>query len=167
MSATQEVPPPFATGLPGPAPVLREDRLDYAPHPSNVSFSRRRVARLVTEWGYPERSGDAALLVSELATNALLHGAGPERLFRVRLILVPGALRIEVSDAGVERPRERGERVGAGDETGRGLLIVSQVADRWGAESRVVGKTVFAELDLTRTECGNADGPARGARAHR
>ncbi|MFB7913609.1 ATP-binding protein [Streptomyces sp. NPDC056061] len=148
VSAAQEVPPP-GPALPALVPVLREDRLDYTPHPRNVGFSRRRTARLVAEWGYPELSGDAALLVSELATNALLHGAVPERLFRVRLALVPGVLRIEVSDACGEHPHGPGERMGAGDETGRGLLVVDRVADRWGAESRVVGKTVFAELALT------------------
>ncbi|OKJ26727.1 ATP-binding protein [Streptomyces sp. CB01580] len=132
-----------------PEPVLREDRLDYTPHPHNVAFSRRRAARLIAEWGHPELSSDAALLVSELATNALLHGAVPERLFRVRLALMPGVLRIEVSDACGERPCGPGARVGAGDESGRGLLIVDRVADRWGAESRTVGKTVFAELALT------------------
>ncbi|MEU9846728.1 ATP-binding protein [Streptomyces sp. NPDC047985] len=158
---------PSRTGVSGPGPVLREDRLDYTPHPHNVAFSRRRAARLIAEWGHPERSSDAALLVSELATNALLHGAVPDRLFRVRLALMPGLLRIEVSDACDERPAGPGARVGAGDETGRGLLIVDRVADRWGAESRTVGKTVFAELDLGQ---GHEDvgGPARrNARAHR
>ncbi|MFD7065686.1 ATP-binding protein [Streptomyces sp. NPDC059913] len=132
-----------------PEPVLREDRLDYVPTAESVSFSRRRAARLVREWGYPGLAGDAALLVSELATNALVHGAVEGRLFRVRLTLTGTALRVAVSDP-------RGERLPglreATDEEcyGRGLLIVKRIADRWGVEPRAVGKIVFAELDLLR-----------------
>ncbi|MFF9590548.1 hypothetical protein ACF1FX_15215 [Streptomyces sp. NPDC014646] len=59
--------------------------------------------------------------------------------------------------------RARG-RTGAGDETGRGLLIVDRVADRWGAESRTVGKTVFAELDLAAREVKTPVGPRVGTR---
>lgn len=87
------------------------------------------------------------MLVSELATNALLHGAIEGRLFRVHLTLTATTFRIAVSDA-------RGERLPglreAGDDEcyGRGLLIVARLADRWGVEPRTVGKTVFAELAL-------------------
>ncbi|MFI6722931.1 ATP-binding protein [Streptomyces atratus] len=93
------------------------------------------------------RPTHAALLVSELATNALLHGAVQCRLFRVHLTLTATTLRIEVSDA-------RGERLPglreAGDDEcyGRGLVIVARLADHWGVEPRTVGKTVFAELAL-------------------
>ncbi|GGT25787.1 hypothetical protein GCM10010207_26520 [Streptomyces atratus] len=142
MTSAQEKPP-------APEPVLREDRLDFAPTARSVSFARRRTARLVREWGYPGLVGDAALLVSELATNALLHGAIRGRLFRVHLTLSAAMLRIAVSDP-------RGERLpglrAAGDDEcyGRGLVIVAGIADHWGVEPRNVGKTVFAELALQR-----------------
>lgn len=131
--------------LPAPEPVLHEDRLDFTPTARSVSFSRRRTARLVRERGHPGLAGDAALLVSELATNALLHGAIRERLFRVHLTLTATTLRIAVSDARGERQPSLRE---AGDDEcyGRGLLIVARLADRWGVEPRTVGKTVFAEL---------------------
>ncbi|MFE5090876.1 ATP-binding protein [Streptomyces sp. NPDC056638] len=130
-----------------PDPVLREDRLDFTPTARSVSLSRRRTARLVREWGHPGLAGDAALLVSELATNALLHGAIRGRLFRVHLTLSAATLRIAVSNP-------RGERLPglreAGDDEcyGRGLVIVARIADRWGVEPRTIGKTVFAELAL-------------------
>uniref|UniRef100_A0AAU2V914 ATP-binding protein n=1 Tax=Streptomyces sp. NBC_00003 TaxID=2903608 RepID=A0AAU2V914_9ACTN len=129
-----------------PAPEY-EDCLDYTPTARSVSLARRRAAKLVTAWGHSELAGDAALLVSELATNALLHGCLRDRLFRVRITLGPAALRIEVSDP-------RGEsgpspRVAADDEQfGRGLLLVGALADRWGTEPRTVGKTVYAELAI-------------------
>ncbi|MCX4846785.1 ATP-binding protein [Streptomyces sp. NBC_00893] len=132
-----------------PDPVLREDRLDFTPTAESVSSSRRRTARLVREWGYPGLAGDAALLVSELATNALLHGAIRGRLFRVHLTLSAATLRMAVSDPRGERLP--GLREAADDECyGRGLAIVARIADRWGTEPRTVGKTVFAELALRR-----------------
>ncbi|MFF1922253.1 ATP-binding protein [Streptomyces sp. NPDC058221] len=132
-----------------PDPPLQEDRLDYTPTARSVTLCRRRAARLVTDWGHSHLAGETALLVSELATNALLHGCMRGRLFRVHLILTAAVLRIEVSDP-------RGERLpglreaGADDCYGRGLLIVARLADRWGVEPRTVGKTVFAELTVGR-----------------
>ncbi|MEU0380476.1 ATP-binding protein [Streptomyces cyaneofuscatus] len=141
MTAAQE------TSAPAPEPVLREDRVDYAPTARAVSLSRHRAARMVLQWGHPGMAGDAALVVSELATNALLHGAIRGRLFRVHLTLTEFVLRIAVSDP-------RGERLPClqrphdDDCYGRGLLIVAQLADRWGVEPRTVGKSVFAELSV-------------------
>ncbi|MEU1467023.1 ATP-binding protein [Streptomyces sp. NPDC005761] len=151
ITAPQEAPAPE----PDPHPPLHEDRLDYTPTARSVTLCRRRAARLVTEWGHPDRAGEVALLVSELASNALLHGSMRGRLFRVHIALTATTLRIEVSDP-------RGERLpglreaGADDCYGRGLLIVAQIADRWGVEPRTVGKTVFAELIVRQ----RADTPA-------
>ncbi|MFH9615247.1 ATP-binding protein [Streptomyces pratensis] len=139
MSAAQEIP--------APDPVLRRDRLDYTPTTRSVSLCRHRAARLVTRWGFPDLAADAALMTSELATNALLHGSLRGRLFRVEFTLTATVLRIAVSDP-------RGERLpvlrqAADDECyGRGLMVVAQLADDWGTEPRAVGKTVFAELAL-------------------
>ncbi|MFJ2705983.1 ATP-binding protein [Streptomyces sp. NPDC087428] len=142
MTAAQEKAPAST-----PEPVLQEDRLDYTPTARSVHLCRRRAVRLVTEWGYPNHVGEVALLVSELATNALLHGSVRGRLFRVHLLLTATTLRIEVSDPRGERlPAVR--EAGDDDCYGRGLLIVARLADRWGVEPRTVGKTVFAELVL-------------------
>lgn len=143
MTAAQAAPTP----APEPDPPLYEDRLDYTPTARSVTLCRQRTVRLLTEWGYQDQAGEAALLVSELATNALLHGSLRGRLIRVHLILTAAALRIEVSDPRGERLpglREAGDQ----DCYGRGLLIVAGLADRWGVEPRTVGKTVFAELAL-------------------
>ncbi|MFI5745841.1 ATP-binding protein [Streptomyces sp. NPDC051644] len=123
-----------------------------------LSPTRRgaRLARLLTtahlgEWGLP--SGTAAQIVAELAANALVHGCVPGRDFRLGLTVHSGALlRIEVSDARGEclPPGPAGLAIPGDDcESGRGLLIVEALADRWGVSSGPFPrKTVWAELDL-------------------
>jgi anti-sigma regulatory factor (Ser/Thr protein kinase) len=83
------------------------------------------------------------LLVSELVTNALLHGKGPVEL---RLRLTRDRLVVEAEDGGQHLPRRR--RAGEDDEGGRGLHLVSTLADRWGARLTDDGKVVWAEVTL-------------------
>ncbi|MEN3583901.1 ATP-binding protein [Streptomyces sp. ZYX-F-203] len=145
MAETAGSPAPAPTLTPAPV-VLREDRLDYTPVSRSVPSARRRVARLVVDWGAPELAGDIALVVSELMTNALLHGTPSGRLVRVHLSLRDGGvLRLEVGDPRgkrLPRPRPPGEDSG---RFGRGLLLVGALTDRWGWEPRTVGKVVYAE----------------------
>ncbi|RVU19296.1 ATP-binding protein [Streptomyces antnestii] len=134
-----------------PPPALHEDVLDYTPTSRSVPLARHRTARLVTEWGHPALAGDVALTLSELMTNALLHGSLRDRLIRVRVALAAATLRVEVSDPRGERlPRSR--LADGTDQFGRGLLLVGALADRWGCEPRNgPGKTVYAEWRL---DCG-------------
>uniref|UniRef100_UPI0033A23E2F ATP-binding protein n=1 Tax=Streptomyces clavifer TaxID=68188 RepID=UPI0033A23E2F len=119
-----------------------------------LSPTRRaaRLARLLTtahlgDWGLPTES--AAHIVAELAANAMLHGRVPSRDFRLSLAVHDDRLlRIAVTDTLGERlpllapPAEYAE-------SGRGLLIVEALADRWGVDfGPVPRKTVWAELDL-------------------
>ncbi|MEU4260965.1 ATP-binding protein [Streptomyces argenteolus] len=125
-----------------------------------LSPTRRgaRLARLLTtahlgDWGLPAES--AAHIVAELAANAAVHGRVPGRDFRLRLAVHRDVLlRIEVTDCRGERPPPAPGTVGApadGAESGRGLLIVEALADRWGVDvGPVPRKTVWAELDLAR-----------------
>ncbi len=135
--------------------ALRYDRLDYTPLLKSVTLARRRAHRLLTEWGHPELAADTALLVSELSANAVLHGCLRDRFFRVEFTLTDRTVRIAVTDPKGEilpRPRVAAED----DMFGRGLLIVREIADRWGVHELAVGKSVWGELDLVRRT-----GPAR------
>lgn len=132
-----------------PEDPLHHDRLDYTPLPKSVTLARRRAHRLLTDWGHPELAADAALLVSELGGNAVLHGCLRDRLFRVELTLTERVVRISVSDPKGELLPSLREAT-ADDMFGRGLLIVGQVADRWGVCELSVGKTVWCELDVVR-----------------
>ncbi|WP_274562021.1 ATP-binding protein [Streptomyces spiramyceticus] len=126
-----------------------------------LSSTRRgaRLARLLAvqqlaDWGWARDSETvqtAALLVAELATNAVTHGRVPGRNFLLSLVVTrqPGettTLRIEVADCGGERPPVPLKPESTA-EHGRGLLLVEALAVRWGADPRPPsGKTVWAEL---------------------
>ncbi|MGF6943552.1 ATP-binding protein [Streptomyces auratus] len=121
-----------------------------------LSATRRgaRLARLLAteqlrSWGLP--FDPSLLLVAELAANAVLHGRVAGRCFRLGLVVTsPATLRIEVTDTRGDRLPVRTPNVGGLlAESGRGLLLVAELADRWGVEEGPVPcKTVWAELDL-------------------
>jgi serine/threonine-protein kinase RsbW len=96
----------------------------------------------------PQLCQTAALLISELATNAVRHSGA--RAFTVRLEHDPehGRLWAGVSDTGLGQPVPRDPAVTA--EHGRGLRLVGLLADRWGAHRRRATneKTVWFELHV-------------------
>ena len=117
-------------------------------------LARRLAAQQLAEWGWSydsAASGAVAQIVAELAVNAVQHGHVPGRDFRLRLELDDAdGLRVEVVDARFDRlPPGPARRANDLAETGRGLVIVRALADRWGVELRPAPcKTVWAELDL-------------------
>ncbi|MFF7199577.1 ATP-binding protein [Streptomyces sp. NPDC008141] len=118
-------------------------------------LARHLALHQLHAWDVPhgsEASDAAALIVAELAANAVTHGRVPGRDFELRLTRTPATLRIEVSDTrGERRPPGPGDvhPPAALDGAGRGLMLVDALADRWSVLDRVpVGKTVRAELDL-------------------
>jgi anti-sigma regulatory factor (Ser/Thr protein kinase) len=85
---------------------------------------------------------DTELVVTELVTNALLHGAPP---VSIRLIHKGPTIRIEVEDAGRSLPVQSLQNTGS--MTGRGLALIAGLSRSWGIDpSRRVGKVVWAEL---------------------
>ncbi|GHI04871.1 hypothetical protein AQI88_24715 [Streptomyces cellostaticus] len=138
---------------PAPEPLLHEDQLDYTPVSRSIALARHRTARLIAEWGQPILAGDVTLVVSELMTNALLHGSVRGRLIRLRMTTTTTALRVEVSDPRSERLPCVRDATGE-DQFGRGLLLVGALADDWGVRPRAgVGKTVWAEWSLGLALC--------------
>jgi anti-sigma regulatory factor (Ser/Thr protein kinase) len=106
-----------------------------------VPQGRRYVRALLAEGGADYEA--AELIVSELLTNAVDHGAG------VRMGLLVGEhddrYRIEVSDGGGAGRTPCVQDVEPDRERGRGLLLVATIADEWGVEARAEGTTVWAE----------------------
>jgi anti-sigma regulatory factor (Ser/Thr protein kinase) len=90
----------------------------------------------------------AAQLVAELAANAATHGRVAGRSFRLVLLVREDALRIEVTDTRADALPRRMPPSPCAD-SGRGLLLVEALADRWGAGAGPAPqKTVWAELNL-------------------
>ena len=92
------------------------------------------------------------LLVSELVTNAIRHATGEVTL---RMVL-EGSLVCEVLDGSAALPRLR--HAGRDEECGRGLEVVSQLAQRWGARRTPQGKIVWCEQALPPAPAGSPPG---------
>ncbi|GAB7102693.1 hypothetical protein JCM4814A_10070 [Streptomyces phaeofaciens JCM 4814] len=111
--------------------------------PAAVAEARKTASRRLADWGLAELSFTTELVVSELVTNAIRYAAGPIRLRLIR----ERTLVCEVFDGGATAPHLRHPRTT--DEGGRGLLLVSQVSQRWGTRFLPEGKVIWAEQSLT------------------
>jgi PAS domain S-box-containing protein len=115
---------------------------DVPVDPARVAEARKTASRQLTEWGLEEFAFTTELVVSELVTNAIRHAVGPIRLRLIR----ERSLICEVLDSGDTAPHLRHPRTT--DEGGRGLLLVSQFARRWGTRFVPEGKVIWAEQSL-------------------
>ncbi|MFJ8544787.1 ATP-binding protein [Streptomyces sp. NPDC093586] len=132
-----------------PPPSSRERfyRRERRSVPAARAFTREALA----DWGVRERADDVLLCVSELATNALLHGVPPGRGFLLRLLPYADGVRVEVHDSGDGVPAvPLTPGVSQESEGGRGLLLVAELADKWGVGERAPGKVVWFECALDR-----------------
>ncbi|MEU5390167.1 ATP-binding protein [Streptomyces tibetensis] len=146
---------PTETATPGDEQELQPLSLRFPSSPHGAQLARRHAVRWLEERGHPlasDVSCAVALVVGELAANAVQHGRVPGREFGLRLALDPvaGLLRVEVADAASAKPLPTAAPSSCPEgESGRGLLLVDALAERWGSASRrPVGKTVWAELRL-------------------
>jgi anti-sigma regulatory factor (Ser/Thr protein kinase) len=123
-------------------PLLRERF--FRRERRSVPAARVFAAETLAGWGVAgtERAADVLLCVSELVTNAVVHGVPPGRQLRLLLRFDGRAVVVEVHDSGPGVPRI----VHDGDEGGRGLLLVAALSDRWGVRERALGKAVWCEF---------------------
>lgn len=132
-------------------PVSEAERIEFAASiflpadPRSAARAREfivefcRAARVNTE-----TCETAALLVSELVTNAVIHG----RTSATIDVRHPGdVVRVSVRDDSPDLPAVSAF-ADVTEERGRGLTIVSELADDWGIEARDGGKAVWFELHL-------------------
>ncbi|MGH8968615.1 MAG: ATP-binding protein [Actinomycetes bacterium] len=119
-------------------------RTELGGDPTQVSRARRLVSSELAGWRIDADAADiTVLLVSELVTNALLHGSPP-----IRLGISPTAtgLRVEVYDGDADRlPAVQQIRLDL--PGGRGMRLVEALSARWGAAVTADGKCVWCELD--------------------
>ncbi|GAA2909636.1 ATP-binding protein [Streptomyces thioluteus] len=124
--------------------------------PASVATARRHVASVLAEWGLPDGTEEAEavrLIVSELATNAVLHTRGQSPVFTVDVRLERDEeLSIGVTDSHFRYPRRLPAAVQ--QDNGRGLVIVRWLAAERGGRLWVTptaegGKTVWIRLPWT------------------
>lgn len=107
--------------------------------PAAVRRARGLVRTQLAEWQLDDLSYSTELLASEMITNALNYASGPIEL----RLLLERTLFCEVLDRSAALPRLR--HAADDDENGRGLVIVSQMAHRWGSRRTAAGKVVWCE----------------------
>jgi two-component sensor histidine kinase len=114
--------------------------------PESIPLAREYVSDLLGGI-HPNLCETAALLVSELVTNAIRHAGGQHVAVEVRQFPGERRLWVGVTDNEAALPVLRTPDVSA--ENGRGIQLVSTLADRWGAGRRRASteKTVWFELD--------------------
>jgi anti-sigma regulatory factor (Ser/Thr protein kinase) len=121
---------------------------------SSVGTGRRFVQRLLTQWHLDDLADVAVLLASEALTNAVVHAATSVRL-EVRR---DEELVVQVTDynaAPVLSPvsalglRSLMENPDLDAESGRGLMLIASLAERWGVTPLDAGKTVWFSWTLS------------------
>ncbi|MCC9311709.1 ATP-binding protein [Kitasatospora sp. RB6PN24] len=124
-------------------------RRTVAGHPRELSAVRGWVRKLLTN--HP-RAEEAELIVSELSTNAFRHTESGSRTgtFEVALTLAQRGVAITVTDQGTSTSSPRIQRPADDSTRGRGLDIVSTLADRFTISGDHRGRAVTAELWLPR-----------------
>ncbi|WP_405717875.1 ATP-binding protein [Streptomyces sp. NBC_01537] len=124
----------------------RRDVLRLPAQAASVGVVRRQVRATLSRWALDRVGDDACLVVTELFTNAVLH-SGSDHV-TCALWTGEGLLHIEVTDQGDRAAGPAMRRAGDGEENGRGLVLVSHLAQQWGVvhPGSGAGRTVWAAL---------------------
>lgn len=107
--------------------------------------ARRVVGTLLEGWQLADVAPDAMLVVSELVTNAVQHAPMTDS-FELELLCHADRVRISLADGSSIKPVVRelnSERL-----RGRGMRLVSELTEAWGAEDLGSGKRVWVELTV-------------------
>jgi hypothetical protein len=128
----------------------------FEPQPACAAAARRFVAEHLDSWGLDRFDDEAAVCAAELASNAILHS---RTRFTVAVRPVPSGARIDVQDdqpglLPVPVPSDLDPL--ATGTTGRGLLLISAMAARWGYFTTAQAKTVWVELADRRSNAPTA-----------
>ena len=118
-------------------------RVSLPPESTSAASSRRFVGRHLDDHGLSHLREDVQLVVSELATNAMVHARTP---FTVSLHAFERLLLLEVEDGSPAGPVHVAAQ--ALDTGGRGIAIVTLLCHDWGVDARPAGKSVWAEFEM-------------------
>jgi signal transduction histidine kinase len=120
-------------------------RVELVGAPHSARDARRLITRTLQEWSLGHLEEYAALLVSEVVTNAVMHARTD---LAVELERRADVVRVTVSDGSPRQPHRRRHGLSAG--TGRGLALVATLASDWGSAAGADPwqKDVWFELPL-------------------
>ncbi|MDX3386803.1 ATP-binding protein [Streptomyces niveiscabiei] len=114
-----------------------------------MSRARAEARDLAKLWGFPQATDQLEWVVTELVTNAIIHGQAMRGSHVAVTYHLDGTrLRIEVRDAATGTPALTPPLLGD-EDAGRGLHLVAALSDAWGVKRNVIGKTVWAHLAVT------------------
>ncbi|WP_435056767.1 ATP-binding protein [Streptomyces capoamus] len=123
----------------------RRFRFELAAHPGSVAQARRLTHARLAGWSVcADTCDNAALVVSELVTNAIVHTASSRVV--CELLDHDDMVRIAVHDQGCAPGVSHPSPQRADEEHGRGLLLVDALCRAWGAQEHGPGLSVWAEL---------------------
>jgi Anti-sigma regulatory factor (Ser/Thr protein kinase) len=137
--------PVHAAVMPRAPQSAESAEYEFASEAESIGLVRAAAAKALAGWGIAEETvSDVLVMLSELASNVVVHGAGP---IRVRLDYSRWAdtLIAGVTDDGPGCPCPRTDDVL--DEGGRGLMLVGLLATEWGVTWGDGGKTVWFRVD--------------------
>jgi serine phosphatase RsbU (regulator of sigma subunit)/anti-sigma regulatory factor (Ser/Thr protein kinase) len=120
---------------------------DLACEETSVRRARQLIRNPLKQWDLEDLLPVTQLLVSELVTNAIRYAKGDISL---RLVREPDSVVCEVHDTSPALPRVL--TVDKDAENGRGLHVVAQLANRWGARRTHLGKVVWCEQTVTESD---------------
>ncbi|MDP9435339.1 MAG: ATP-binding protein [Actinomycetota bacterium] len=124
-------------------PLAQTHQLELAPVPESVPEARRLLTEVMCGSPLAHRLDDAALAVTELVTNAVLHGREP-----IVLTVARDGVRLHVSVCDGSPVSPSFSMLDPTAITGRGLMLISAATDRWGVEPRPDGKSVWFDVHL-------------------
>ncbi|HEY1635391.1 MAG TPA: ATP-binding protein [Acidimicrobiales bacterium] len=124
-----------------------------APDPMSARAARQLIEAALQRWGDDDSTEVAALLTTELVTNAIVHARTD---FSLRVTTNQDRLRVEVSDSSHDPPRLI--PIQDDEEHGRGLHLVDALSVSWGVDWRADGKAVWFDLAEEPAEATAAGG---------
>ncbi|MEV0278578.1 ATP-binding protein [Streptomyces sp. NPDC050610] len=125
-----------------PSPSCRRLGLATEAIPAMVGVHRATCTRTLAHWGLKAVAANASLVVSELVTNAVIHGSGND--VSLGMTYAANKLHIAVSDGSPARPVLR--KPSPNDERGRGLFLVEALVATWGTSAD--GMCTYATLTV-------------------
>ncbi|MFG2355756.1 ATP-binding protein [Streptomyces sp. NPDC048521] len=148
-----------ATGAtPSGDAARRRFRFELAAHPGSVAQARRLAHARLTGWAVcADTCDNAALVISELVTNAIVHTASSRVV--CELHDHDDTVRIAVRDEGCAPGEPHPSPQRPDEEHGRGLFLVDALCRSWGAQEHGSGLLVWAELARRADAAQDTDEP--------